>query len=364
MNYHENARFFYGINKLIVNLSLIVSIDTYICVFMLGGYCRNSCSGDYEYDGRELRDGKCGHVACNCTLTIGNSSVSIRADGANMATISLESHCGEGGYTQEATVSSNQSWCSPRITSVGSSKRIMISCDANTSTSSRSATVTVRNECGASRTITVTQEGQPECTLTALPITMTFVSRPAVGSEKSVTVSSSTGQFDASVSDSWIKISNETSSGFDVLCASNLGNSRSGTITVTNSCGLSRNITVNQQEGGSVIQTGSIYCTLQLVAANCCDGNRAISFSGSYSIDGKPNKTINQQPIGDRFLLESGVSVGSHSVKVIVTAVQCDGTTLGESFNLVEGNDTVEVTGPTTIGNEATAYFNLRTTCS
>lgn len=28
MNYHENARFFYSMIKLIVNLSLIVSIDT------------------------------------------------------------------------------------------------------------------------------------------------------------------------------------------------------------------------------------------------------------------------------------------------------------------------------------------------
>ena len=100
-------RFFYGMNKLIVNLSLIVSIDTFICVFRLGGYCRNSCSGDYEYDSRELRDGKCGHVStkyaynterkcksgCACETCVeagtvqgeGNSTAAAQSDANNKA---------------------------------------------------------------------------------------------------------------------------------------------------------------------------------------------------------------------------------------------------------------------------------------
>ena len=323
----------------------------------------HSCTGEEDTDLR-LEDGKCGYSECDCTLTVGDSSVSIRADGVNVATISLESHCGEGGYTQNATVSSNQSWCSPNITSVGSSKRILISCDVNTSTSSRSATVTVRNSCGASKTISVTQEGRVVCTLTAFPVAATFPARMAIGQEKQINVTSSTGEFDVEKSSTWIIISDKTSSGFKIGVSVNLGAERSESISVTNSCGERKTINVTQSAGETPSLTGSLYCTVQLVAANCCNISKPISFSGTYSLNGGSRKVIGTQPIGSRFLLESGLKEGSYTVDLRVTAVQCDGTSLATSLNPVEGHDSVTVKSGASIGDEATAYFNLNTTCS
>ena len=354
-------------NKLIVNLSLIVSIDTFIFVFRLGGYCRNSCSGDYEYDGRELRDGKCGHVACNCTLTIGNSSVSIRADGANVATISLESHCGEGGYTQEATVSSNQSWCSPRITSVGSSKRIMISCDANTSTSSRSATVTVRNECGASRTITVTQEGR--CDLSVSAIHLSF---SATDLAKSVTVDSSTGQFSTSVSDSWIVISNSTSTGFNVGVQSNTtGLMRSGSVTVQNSCGESKSITISQAAASTPEpseDTGNVSLTLDVIATRCCNNAQPIMATGYLTLttreglSGKSYKlSFSSMALNIAHKFSEDVLTGSYDVSIQVTSVSCRGTTLATGFKAVDvgvGIITVNKNVTTNVNETVTSECN------
>lgn len=215
----------------------------------------NSCSGEERYN-YEQKDGKCGYSACDCTLTIGNSSVSIRADGANMATISLESHCGEGGYTQEVTVSSNQSWCDPRITSVGSSKRIMISCDANTSTSSRSATVTVRNACGASRTITVTQEGRDpvyvfECQNSPCEGNFDY---EAANSSLGLLTSTKDGEpigcsLTNNTGSSWCSVTGPVQSGIPTTYAFNLDVAQNNSSS-TRSCTL----TFTQNESGKIIQ--------------------------------------------------------------------------------------------------------------
>ena len=240
----------------------------------------------------------------------------------------------------------------------------MISCDANTSLSSRSATVTVRNSCGASKTISVTQEKPVVCTLTALPVLATFPAMMAIGQEKQINVTSSTGEFDVEESSTWIVISDKTSSGFKIGVTVNRGSARSELINVTNSCGERKTIDVRQEAGETPSLTGSLYCMVQLVAANCCNVSKPISFSGTYSLNGGAQKVTGIHPIGSRFLLESGLKEGSYTVDLTVTAVQCDGTSLATSFNPVEGNDRVTVESGASIGNEATAYFNLNTTCS
>ena len=326
----------------------------------------HSCTGEEESEPR-LEDGKCGHVACNCTLTIGNSSVSIRADGVNVATISLESHCGEGGYTQEATVSSNQSWCSPNITSVGSSKRIMIRCDANTSTSSRSATVTVRNECGASRTITVTQEGR--CDLSVSAIHLSF---SATDLAKSVTVDSSTGQFSTSVSDSWIVISNSTSTGFNVGVQSNTtGLMRSGSVTVENSCGESKSITISQASASTPEpseDTGNVSLTLDVIATRCCNNEQPIMATGYLTLttreglSGKSYKlSFSSMALNIAHKFSEDVLTGSYDVSIQVTSVSCRGTTLATGFKAVDvgvGIITVNKNVTTNVNETVTSECN------
>ena len=370
-------------NKLIVNLSLIVSIDTFICVFRLGGYCRNSCSGDYEYDGRELRDGKCGHSAKTCCLSAaqtgsnqavspdGGSNIVIGAAASGYAS-SFTSGCTstESGAYSECTASSNQSWVSGLYveeSGLMNLASVIANVSANTSTSSRSATITVRNACGKSASFTYTQNGR--CDLSVSAIHLSF---SATDLAKSVTVDSSTGQFSTSVSDSWIVISNSTSTGFNVGVQRNTtGIMRSGSVTVQNSCGESKSITISQAAASTPEpseDTGNVSLTLDVIATRCCNNAQPIMATGYLTLttreglSGKSYKlSFSSMALNIAHKFSEDVLTGSYDVSIQVTSVSCRGTTLATGFKAVDvgvGIITVNKNVTTNVNETVTSECN------
>ena len=311
MNYHENAHLFYGVNKLIVNLSLIVSHDTFICVFRLSGYCRNSCSGDYEYDGRELRDGKCGYSEKTCCLSAtytgssgadsadGGTDVPIGAVVSSYASEFIGSSCNstESNSFSKCTATSNQSWVSNiKITDpvLANAAVLTANVSANTSTSSRSATITVRNACGETATFTYTQNGKPSYTFEWYPEgtsskTISLNNNAANNSRLSVSSykNGSAIGFSCSSSASWLTCDGTTTSDMGWRVSENTStSSRSATITLTqNESGNKITLTVSQEGVGTNCISGTV--TLHY---NPTHGN----YSG-YSMNLRSERNLDRQ---------------------------------------------------------------------
>ena len=346
-------------------------------------YCRNSCSGDYEYDGRELRDGKCGHVAKTCCLSAaqtgsnqavspdGGSNIVIGAAASGYAS-SFTSGCTstESGAYSECTASSNQSWVSGlRVEESGlmNLASVIANVSANTSTSSRSATITVRNACGESASFTYTQNGR--CDLSVSAIHLSF---SATDLAKSVTVDSSTGQFSTSVSDSWIVISNSTSTGFNVGVQRNTtGIMRSGSVTVQNSCGESKSITISQAAASTPEpseDTGNVSLTLDVIATRCCNNAQPIMATGYLTLttreglSGKSYKlSFSSMALNIAHKFSEDVLTGSYDVSIQVTSVSCRGTTLATGFKAVDvgvGIITVNKNVTTNVNETVTSECN------
>ena len=147
------------------------------------------------------------------------------------------------------TVSSNQSWCSISPTSGSNNGTIKVTTSKNTSSNSRSATITIKGTNSGSKTIAVSQDAY---TLSVSPSSLQMKSD---GESKTVSVSSN---------DSWTVTSNQSwctaspSSGSNngtitIKAASNSSSSRTATLTIKGK-NSGRSVTVSvSQEAGTVI---------------------------------------------------------------------------------------------------------------
>jgi|GEM_PF-995426 len=130
-----------------------------------------------------------------------------------------------------------------------SGNTVTVYCSTNTSTASRSGSVTVVGKEGGRATVSVTQEGA-EPYLTANPLTLEF---PASEIEKKFTISTNISSLSVSHSD-WISEAYIVGSSVYVLCSTNSStSSRSGSVTVS---GGGKSVTV------SVTQAGAPYATI------------------------------------------------------------------------------------------------------
>ena len=148
------------------------------------------------------------------------------------------------------TIASNQTWCTPSVTSGSGDKTVTCSISANTSSQSRTATMTITAG-NLSRTVTIEQEGKEVVpSLSVSPETI------------SVTASEQTSSFDITSNSNWTVASNQTwctpsvtsGSGDKTITCSILANtssqSRMATMTIT-AGDLSRTVTI-EQEGKEV----------------------------------------------------------------------------------------------------------------
>ena len=260
MNYHENARFFYGINKLIVNLRLIVSD----CSGNQAIYRRtHSCTGEEETDLR-LEDGKCGYSTAVCILNM-QSSANLTTDykqknssqTEGRPSVVYDSRYGEEDCAittcySECTATSNQSWATPSVTIFLGLQVVNVNVTENTSTSSRNATITVRNECGETDMFTVTQEGKPNYVFNfGSGSTTSSFNPPRAGSKNDFNITSSkNGVFQE------FTTSNPISSWAPHTFGSTSGTSRSMSVTASANPDFetrSGTITFTQNESGKTI---------------------------------------------------------------------------------------------------------------
>lgn len=147
------------------------------------------------------------------------------------------------------TVSSNQSWCSISPTSGSNNGTIKVTTSKNTSSNSRSATITIKGTNSGSKTIAVSQDAY---TLSVSPSSLQMKSD---GESKTVSVSSN-DSWTVTSSQSWCTVSPSSGSNngtITIKAASNSSSSRTATLTIkgTNS---GRSVTVSvSQEAGTVI---------------------------------------------------------------------------------------------------------------
>lgn len=210
----------------------------------------NSCSGEERYN-YEQKDGKCGYVACRCTLTVAGPQSTIGYESETNYGLSLGASCCansegicEGGDSAQAitSITSNRSWLT-NLKNTGTAGLLLIRGDVaeNTSSSSRTATVTVKNECGESATFNVTQEGKPS---------YTFEWYPEESSSKTINLNNSDANnsrlsvssykngaaigFSCSSNASWLTCDGTTNNDMGWRVTENTtASSRTGTITLT-----------------------------------------------------------------------------------------------------------------------------------
>lgn len=147
------------------------------------------------------------------------------------------------------TVSSNQTWCTVSPASGSNTATVNITAAANSSTSSRAATITIKGTNSGTKTISVSQEpGKPVYTLTVEPSSLSFTYS---SDSKNVTVTSN-DSWTVSSNKSWCTVSQTSGSNNGTIKISVTANtstsSRTATVTVkgTNS-GITKTVSVSQE---------------------------------------------------------------------------------------------------------------------
>ena len=175
----------------------------------------------------------------------------------------------------ECTATSNQSWATATAVTFLGMQIVTVDVTENTSTSSRRATITVRNKCGKTDTFTVTQEGKPNYVFEWYPEatsskTISLNNNAANNSRLSVSSykNGSAIGFSCSSSASWLSCDGVTTNDMGWKVSENSGacQARSGVITLT------------QNESGKTI-------TLNLTQAKATTFNATIKFINTS--DGK-----------------------------------------------------------------------------
>ena len=175
------------------------------------------------------------------TLSISPSSLSMTPAGESK-NISVTSN-------DSWTVSSNQSWCTVSPTSGSNNGSIKVTTAKNTSTSSRTATVTVKGANGVSKTVTVSQDAY---TLSVSPSSLQMSSD---GESKTVSVTSN-DSWTVTSNQSWCTVSPSSGSNngtVTIKTTANSSSARTATVTIKGS-NSGRSVTVSvSQNGGSAI---------------------------------------------------------------------------------------------------------------
>ena len=172
------------------------------------------------------------------TLTVSSTNFTFPVAGSTSLEINVTSN-------QSWTVTSNASWLTTSRTSGSSNNTFTMTAIANTSTSSRNATITVTGG-GITRTIAITQEGVDPISLTVSPETYNF---PATGGTSSAITVTSNQSWTVSSNASWLTTSLTSGSNnntFTMTAAANTSTStRNASVTVVGG-GITRTINVTQ----------------------------------------------------------------------------------------------------------------------
>ncbi len=171
-------------------------------------------------------------------LSVTPSSLSIGAAGGALTGISVSAN---GTWT----ASSNQSWLQVTTSAGTGNAPISATAQANTSTSSRQAVITITSA-GLQQTVTITQQGaEPQ-----LSVSPTALSIAAAGGALTGISVSANGTWTASSNQSWLQVTTSAGTGNGQLSgtvqANTSTNSRLATISVSG-CGLLRTVSVTQQ---------------------------------------------------------------------------------------------------------------------
>jgi hypothetical protein len=169
------------------------------------------------------------------TLTVSPSSLSYAASETGTKTVAITTTAPEWDAT------TGESWI--QLTKSGASLRVNVM-SANSSTSSRSATIRVTAGTAPERTVTVTQAAAPN-TLTVSPSSLSYTASET--GTKTVTVTTNASSWDATTGDSWIQLTKSGASlRVNVTSANSSSSSRSATIRVTAGTAPEKTVTVVQ----------------------------------------------------------------------------------------------------------------------
>ena len=173
--------------------------------------------------------------AAPCNLTVSPTSLSFTSS-AGSQNVSVTSN-------STWNVTDDASWITVSPTSGSNNGSITVTVTENTG-AQRTGTVTVTATCGTVQNITVTQAAP--CNLTVSPTSLSFTS--SAGSQNVSVTSNST--WNVTDDASWITVSPTSGSNngsITVSVTSNTGAERTGTITVTTTCGTFQTIAVMQE---------------------------------------------------------------------------------------------------------------------
>ena len=176
-----------------------------------------------------------GLVINACNLTVSPTSLSFTSS-AGSQNVSVTSN-------STWNVTDDASWITVSPTSGSNNGSITVTVTENTG-AQRTGTVTVTATCGTVQNITVTQAAP--CNLTVSPTSLSFTS--SAGSQNVSVTSNST--WNVTDDASWITVSPTSGSNngsITVSVTSNTGAERTGTITVTTTCGTFQTIAVMQE---------------------------------------------------------------------------------------------------------------------
>ena len=198
----------------------------------------NSVIGLDDYDSDKDLDGG---GTTTYSLSVSPTSMSMLAVG--------ESKTSSVTSNDSWTVSSNQSWCTVSPTSGSNNGSIKVTTAKNTSTSSRTAVITVKGANSGSKTITVTQDAY------TLSVSQSSLQMSSDGESKTVSVTSN-DSWTVTSNQSWCTVSPSSGSNNGTLTiktTANSSNARTATVTI-NGSNSGRTVTVSvSQDGGTTI---------------------------------------------------------------------------------------------------------------
>ena len=179
------------------------------------------------------------------TLTVSESSIILSHAANSSGTFNVTSNT-------SWSVTGDKSWIHFSPSSYSGNKTIIITVDENTSTSSRSGTVTIKtSDNSISKTVAITQQGaneQKNLTVSRSSITLGY----AANSSGTFNVTSNTS-WTTSDNQNWIKRSSSSGSGNKTITVSvdenTTSSSRNGSVTVQSTDGsITRNISIIQEK--------------------------------------------------------------------------------------------------------------------
>jgi len=211
------------------------------------------------------------------TLEVSPATISQTA-AAGSANISVTSTCSSW------TVSGAPAWATVSPTSGSNNGTITVSFQANTSTQSRSATLTISG-CSITRTVTITQAG----TATSLEVSPATISQTAAVGSANISVTSNCSSWTVSGAPAWATVSPTSGSNNGTITVSFQANtstqSRSATLTISG-CSITRTVTITQAGTATSLEVSP--ATISQTAAVGSANISVTSNCSSWTVSGAP----------------------------------------------------------------------------